>query len=517
MQDVLQTLPQWTESLKKVIVIGVSTTLNGDILKIWNQFDDFNHDQVFGVSRSEIGKPGLLLANISASSIQQDDYGKFDDLWKDVFQNAQTNSRHDEYLVTTLDTAVRLHHNSSTKELPCNVNINAGEDLEGCVTDIHEVLSFTQAYRKAPGQRYSVYQEYFESVYEAIAEHDGNLLRRRFIKCQSFVRFPQVTNKTKKCASIVQRETLTLRTHLFYHGGHDLDIDAYSVTMAMQADFSRFIQMIDMISSYWLCPMSIALYATDEEASRLLRVVKFSGALSTRKDIAIHIAFVDRDFEHYPVNHLRNVAKEGVITNYLFVSEVDFFYSADICQNLRYLISEIDDRERTMDKKAIVVPAFESRILTERSLPVTKDELVERYLNEEYEYFHQTKYPGGHKPTDYERWIDATEEYRIRWNRGYEPYLVLKTQDCPDFPKIFSGRGFNKGSHTMILVAQGYRLLVSPNTFMIHMPHWLSSGRKLYLDDEHYQKCLSWAKVHFDQSLYKKYNITERDLRRGGF
>ncbi|XP_077994855.1 xylosyl- and glucuronyltransferase LARGE1-like [Glandiceps talaboti] len=499
----------------KVIVIDLMTTFIKDITNLWNEFYNFDSEQLIGVIQShqhfKLDNENILLLYLEKLPLLEEDLGA--NVWEVVFFELSKEELDATSLNSKLFHILEAYQEEIIYWMPCTYNVDLTGNVEDCVGDLNEVVSFT------PGNHIIanddvIYQRHFWSIYQGIAEHDGNLLRSREVKCQTWV--PRQRNITNRCFIITQRESLVLRTHMYYLGNKVIADDDYAITMAMQADYNRFMQMIDMVILYWPCPMSIAVYATDEEAARLLKLIKYTDALSKRKDIAIHIVYIDRDFDDYPVNHLRNVAQEGVTTEYLFVSEVDFFYSDEICQNLRYLISRIDDRERTMYKKAIVVPTFESSLLTDRLFPKSKEELVEKYINGEYDYFHRTKYPPGHKPTDYERWLDATEEYMVRWNRGYEPYLVLQKENSPTFPTIFSGRGFNKGSHTMILAAQGYRLIVSPDTFMMHMPHWVSSSRKMYEDNEHYQRCLSWAKVKFDQSLYNTYNVTYSDLRRSG-
>ncbi|XP_002740957.1 xylosyl- and glucuronyltransferase LARGE2s-like [Saccoglossus kowalevskii] len=501
----------WATPIDKVIVLDLNVIFIRDISELWDEFRQFGDNNCFATIEPSIERfdqtGNVVLIEIETLSRFADQTA----FWENILQSNEQSS-----FTTKIMKAIETQPGERLKLLACKFNVDVNSHIQQCVSDISDIVSFNMVHvtEKSLNENDALFVHHFNSIYDSIVEGDGNLLRNRMVKCPV-----SLTPKNKtKCSFVTDREQLVLRSHMFYLGENITSPDDdFSISMAMQTDFSRFVQMIDKISVYWTCPMSITIYATDEEARQLLKFRRISSTLSQRKDISIHISYVEREFEDYPVNHLRNVAQEGATTQYIFITEIDYFYSLDICQNLQNLVSMIEDRERTMDKKAIVVPAFESNRLSDRMIPETKEEIVDKYLNEEYHYFHHTIYPGGHKPTNYERWIDSSEEYRVRWNRGYEPYLVLKRKHSPEFPKIFSGRGYNKGSHVMRLVAQGYELVVSPDTFMVHMPHWVSDSRRLYLTNLQYQRCLSWAKVRFDQQLYSSHNITERDMRRGGF
>ena len=55
---------------------------------------------------------------------------------------------------------------------------------------------------------------------------------------------------------------------------------------------------------------SVALYLTDSEAEQFLQFHAASTVLSRRCDVAYHVLY--REGDHYPVNHLRNLALEQV-------------------------------------------------------------------------------------------------------------------------------------------------------------------------------------------------------------
>jgi glycosyltransferase-like protein LARGE len=51
----------------------------------------------------------------------------------------------------------------------------------------------------------------------------------------------------------------------------------------------------------------------------------------------------------------------------------------------------------------------------------------------------------GHAPTDFARWRQATNPYRVAWEPDFEPYVVVRKEGLPLYDTRFVGFGWNKG------------------------------------------------------------------------
>ena len=60
---------------------------------------------------------------------------------------------------------------------------------------------------------------------------------------------------------------------------------------------------------------------------------------------------------------------------------------------------------------------------------------------------------------------------QVQWEPDFEPYVVVRASDIPEYDTRFVGFGWNKVSHVMELEALGFQWVVLPNAFMVHMPH----------------------------------------------
>lgn len=64
-------------------------------------------------------------------------------------------------------------------------------------------------------------------------------------------------------------------------------------------------------------------------------------------------------------------------------------------------------------------------------------------------------WPQGHAPTNYSRWFESSQPYKITWQPNYEPYIAVSRELVPKYDERFFGFGWNKVSHIMELDAQG--------------------------------------------------------------
>jgi len=63
------------------------------------------------------------------------------------------------------------------------------------------------------------------------------------------------------------------------------------------------------------------------EVSKVYELIVSSKTLSRRKNIGFHLAYQEGDY--YPINHLRNIALNNVISPFVFLLDNDFDNDAD--------------------------------------------------------------------------------------------------------------------------------------------------------------------------------------------
>ncbi|XP_050672804.1 xylosyl- and glucuronyltransferase LARGE2s-like [Leptidea sinapis] len=253
-------------------------------------------------------------------------------------------------------------------------------------------------------------------------------------------------------------------------------------------------------------PLSAAIYLSECEVTKFEAFIgEWSDTLSFRTNIGYHLVF-KHDNVRYPVNHLRNVALENVNTPYVFLMDADFVPMAGLYEHLRAAIKLTNPYPQ---KKCLVVPAFETQRYR-ASVPRYKSALLSRLANQrggDVAPFRAREWPRGHRATNYSRWAEATAPYEVEWQSYYEPYLVVH-RSIPKYDTRFSGFGWNKVSHSVELKAQGYRLVVLPDAFVVHTPHAPSPDITAFRGNPHYRICLALLKQEFLADLNKKYNIT---------
>lgn len=206
-----------------------------------------------------------------------------------------------------------------------------------------------------------------------------------------------------------------------------------------------------------------------------------------RLDIAIIIEnAADLEQHLYPINSLRNLALAQASTDLVFLVDVDFIPSSSMHQ-----ILTDGDTYSTLLKKSkskttpcvFVVPAFElnSDILLPRHQPVlpsTKSQIVEMYKNQQVVGFHTGHFAPGHKATNFEYWITTDSIYQVKYQEGFEPYIIGSRKALPRYNEQFRGYGMNKITHLFEVNEMGFNFLVLPQVFVVSLPHPPSSSYK---------------------------------------
>ena len=325
-----------------------------------------------------------------------------------------------------------------------------------------------------------------------IQEYDGNLLREKWIDCQTGLTFDEnaMNYRAKQsvyappCTDFKREGGQERRTHPFYAGAYSNPTvsTADDVTLLLHTTLDRLIPMLEPMCQHWEGPMSITVFANDSEVSNLLDLIW--SLPSPRQNIAYHIVYKEGVHMYYPANLLRLVALENAQTSQVFFNDIDFLPSFGLYAHLRQTVTEFN-----LSHAVLVVPAFETHSDPHDFIfPQSKSALLEMVAENVVFQFHRDEYIRGHAPTDYTRWAKAREVYEIQWQPHYEPYLVTSRNITP-LDTRFVGRDFDKVSHIELLYYQRYKFYVMPDVFILHLPHALSSDAKKEKVNERYRDC----------------------------
>ena len=211
----------------------------------------------------------------------------------------------------------------------------------------------------------------------------------------------------------------------------------------------------------------------------------------------------------YPTNSLRNRALMMAKGDAVLLLDVDFLPSRSL--GTMYSGAKYRDLMDILDKKlAYVLPAFETTnsgtegVLLANHVAVNgKSSVVDAFAKRDVVGFQVEQYSQGHGPDDFEAWINATSSYRIRYQKGYEPYLLMKREFVPWFDERMRGYSRNKIVQVNLLAEQlGVGLLGHEEGFVVHAPHAKASNFKATKTSGQWEILLDlYIKIRRDISL----------------
>jgi len=304
---------------------------------------------------------------------------------------------------------------------------------------------------------------------------------------------------------------LNFEIHPFYHNSttvrERLDNNnnnykkEYTVTVVTQSTIDRLYK-IGLMADKWKAPISVALYVKnrDTELPLLETILKENPLLRVYADI--HLLFANNT--RYPVNNLRNLAIKYSTTDLIFVMDADFlppiglhdyivshkrYFNINkenynqkykrIIPNVQFVNqSTFTDLSHTPNmvpedqdlKVAFVIPSFSSSY-DPSLLPDDKPTLLRMVLDKKIEPSNLKVCKKCHSPTNFQKWVQDSEPYEAVYRWIYEPYLVFDKTKTEWFDERLKGYGFDKNSHTLVMAMQGYRFIVLPEAFIIHINH----------------------------------------------
>lgn len=185
----------------------------------------------------------------------------------------------------------------------------------------------------------------------------------------------------------------------------------------------------------------------------------------------------------YPYNPLRNQAIARARTKLIFMLDVDFIPNADMYRQLTSAESYGPLLTRMYAHKHLVaMPAFEinRQIDIARGLEIAHDlarngskAAVLATLASKDMYEFGPYYPAGHRATNFKRWYRTTTQpyYHIKWEDGFEPFVMVSRLHVPWFDERFRGYGWDKISHVYQMAYARFNFTVHGQAFVVHRPH----------------------------------------------
>ena len=463
--NLVDTLPP---SVKKVLYLNSKVLLSADIYQLWNNtfIDMAEHESVLGIPIAA-GLAGNMEFNsdvmlIDLKAVRE---RRWSGLWQKVLSSSMEdyNSVHHSNVPTCLS---YLYKQEPALIFPLHPG------WSGHTRGFKSLEKTVPCYKQ---QMTCAHSSLASSDFKrAIQEYNGNLLREKWIDCESGPTFDKNARDYRAktsvyappCTDLKREGRQERRMHIFY-AGHFVDPKLQltnDITLALHVTLDRLVPMLEPMCRHWEGPMSIAVFANDSELSSLLHLIHSSSVISCRRNIAHHIVYKEGVNMYYPANPLRVVALENAGTQYVFLNDMDFLPSYGLYSLLKQAVKGSD-----LSHSVLVVPAFEtSEDPNTFHFPRSKSALLHMLMKNTVFQFHRDQYIRGHAPTDYPKWAKAAEKYEIQWQPHYEPYLVVSKNITP-LDTRFVSRDFNKVSHIEELYYQRYRFYVVADGFLLHL------------------------------------------------
>ncbi|KAK4872695.1 hypothetical protein RN001_014724 [Aquatica leii] len=448
----IMSLPEVISSYAtKVILVNPDIFIEGDVYSIWKVFDKFRKNQAIGLVKHN----DYSVVLIDVEEMRKTKSPSIADYTNKILWLLSLNNDDPCLFLNVSLTHVKWNR---INDIKLGVNTSVTLETLNAVSSVMDALP--PKLPKCGGVFPEVYLE-GDEVPQCRQYPERNYKRKTLLYARSFKYTPK-------------KHDITMMTHLTY----------------------QKMTLFEEIGSRWKGPISAAIYLAEDELEKCLDFIEKSKTLRKRYDIAYHVVFKMGRF--YPVNVMRNVALRNVLTEYVFLVDVDFLPMENLQDHIKQNIKNM----KTMDKKALVVPAFSS-YNPRAMIPRTLEEWMRQWDTQRIFQFQHIVFPVGHRPTNYTRLRNATEPYVIKWAPKYEPYVVVQT-NVTEYDERFFAYGQNKIAHILTLVAQQYEFIVLPNTFLIHKFH-KPFGDLNYFKIKSYMFCLDTLIYEHTKQLNDKY------------
>jgi len=244
------------------------------------------------------------------------------------------------------------------------------------------------------------------------------------------------------------------------------------ISAATTLTLDRLDRLLRFAKMWKTSPISAAVLVNAFHPGDIRTIIALPNILSPYQNVDIHLLINKEDRKRpYPNNALRQLSSECARTEFVFTIDVDLIPSANLETSLAkyakiFLGKESGIKNQTV---ALITTAFGLK----ENLSITdwrkRDILIEWEKGNAVQ-FQKDIWEQGHHATNYTKWRSATVPYAVNFEYGYEPYTIL-SKPFPAFDERFQNGWYDKRSHIEELNVTGYKFVVLPSEFIVHMPH----------------------------------------------
>eukprot|EP00980_Cylindrotheca_fusiformis_P002301 scaffold535_cov65-Cylindrotheca_fusiformis.AAC.3 len=305
-----------------------------------------------------------------------------------------------------------------------------------------------------------------------------------------------------------------------------ISLDKKDIVLTTHLSHTKF-QSLLLQLQYWNGPASVAVYIKEETEIDLL----FDFLDKHEQDVrqaSFHIVMEKTSQLQYPFNTLRQATLDGVESDYFLAMDVDLIPLPQNChRNLTETLARIQVPNK--NRHLFVLPAFSiapspgEKFASLEMLPSSKQEAKKMVHQNQMIQFHKNSFPQGHRPTQYDTWLQNTNVPRtipddpiyeinvtLEESVRYEPYVVGYKPGIPRYWEDFRGFGFDKISFFRECYAAGYQYYVLKDFFCAHLDHpnnlrYQNRMRKKNIP--YYRKFDSYLKVEYPETKQQRIRI----------
>ncbi|EFA82247.1 putative glycosyltransferase [Heterostelium album PN500] len=241
----------------------------------------------------------------------------------------------------------------------------------------------------------------------------------------------------------------TFRTEPYYYNRQDVSVDR--------------LERLAWMADKWRAPISAAVYIqNDTEIEAIANLIR--GSYSVTQFVDIHLLYANNT--RYPINTLRNLSIKHAETDWVLLMDADFIPPISLYKNIVQHTYKVPRDELT----AFVIPSFASS-LDRFKIPDDKLDLLKEIKKKTIVPTNLNVCPKCHTPSNYTRWYKEKDTYEAKYQWVYEPYLVYRKIDAEPFDERLKGYGFDKNSQVFGMAVKGFKFVVLPECWIVHMNH----------------------------------------------
>jgi len=257
----------------------------------------------------------------------------------------------------------------------------------------------------------------------------------------------------------------------------------HQLTLAIPLTSDRILRLLAVAKAYGGGPVAALVLVRDGDDMEVFQSIwKRQPWLRHHVDVEFLFDPSSIDSGLLPINLMRNAAVRMVLTEFVLMLDVDLMPGTDSFSCFRDINGTVLRHLLPPGRKeALVVPVF----LTDTVFrpPLSKSELQNAL-------HHRVSLPyclNSQRGTRFDKWYGAVRPFETKFETDYEPYCIVRRDMYPEYDERFVGYGFNKVAWTVSVQAAGFRLVVLPFPFLVHLNH-LENRWVQDIVTEHYLK-----------------------------